>query len=201
MKPLERLKNIYPEDLVLIHEAGHVVLGHARNLIEGGIEFLIDDPYEVARAHWQETGATVDDKVVRSLAGIFIQALVIPKSVDENLRNHLFREGVTSATIASCAEFLIKNRCAGDWHKITEAFDGENLSESERVVVLNRCLDELRRVVKEKSLVKTAVLTANDIKVWLNTEDAEIQYAPMIFYSVTRSRAIFASVHGQPQRQ
>ena len=106
MKPIERLKNTYPEPLVLIHEAGHVVLGHARNLKEGGIQFLIDDPYEVARAHWQQMGATIEDKIVRSLAGIFIQAKKLPDSVDKPLQNHLFQDGINAENFASFGEFM-----------------------------------------------------------------------------------------------
>ena len=192
MKPLERLNNVYPEELVLVHEAGHVVVGHARNLREGGIEFLVNNPYEVARAHWQQLGVSTDDKVIRALAGIYIQAQLLPESVDANLRSHLNSDGVTTSNLPTFSALMTENRCAGDWHMINMALDGENLSEGNRALALNRCLSELRRVVSEKSLINTAQLVADDIKRWLDTEDEDIPYATLIIYPMTRSRDVFA---------
>jgi hypothetical protein len=194
MKPVERLNGVLPEDLVLIHETGHAVLGHALNLNEGGIEFFVDDPFEVARAHWQELGASTAAKTIRSLAGIYIQSKVIPDSVTEPLRERLFQGLLVleeSELETSFGELLKENRCSGDWAKITEAFDRERLSQGRRFELLNQSIEDLRRIVTEGSLVQTCELVAEDIKTWLNTEDEEIKYALMIVYPMIRSREVF----------
>lgn len=200
MTPLERL-NSAPSYPVLIHEVGHLLVGLDLNLSEGGIEFVLNPCDEFARAHYNSTGATHQSRIMRALAGMYFQALMAPGSILEKseklcfsiLNASLFQEYFYEIKHGQVPADVLTNRFKGDWNCAISVASAQSQHNSDKLLILESSLMQLRQMVDAHSLKTVAEALVADVQYWLTTDDVDVAYAPLIIYPINRARRIFTA--------
>ena len=195
MRPLDRL-SVAPDSAVLAHEAGHLVIGLELALHEGGIEFLMTPGTEVARAHYNGTGATNRKRIVRAFAGMYVQAILEPNSISDKLRASILNislvEDYGDDVARRCIPAdIVTHGFQGDW--IDSMLLAEIADKQSPSRVARNCLVRLRRIVNSGGLVPIASLVAKNAQTWLATDDPDVSFSHTLIYPVQRAREIFAS--------
>jgi hypothetical protein len=194
MTPTKRLGRV-PAKKVLVHEAGHLVIGLAFGIPEGGIRFIEGRSNEIARAEYNSNGLASRILIIRDLAGMYSQAIISPTSITENLRNRivdcgLFAKGDFKQE-SDITKQMIENGFEGDWELLRTHASNATNSDSEALSYSRDACEELVRTFAGKKLDSIVIGMVEDIVEWFHEDDEDVAIAPWLYYSIGRARRIY----------
>jgi len=202
--PAERLRYA-PQDWVIVHELGHLIVGLDLRLTEGGIEFTENCSSDVARAHYNRNDANPTQVIVRGLAGMYCQALCFPESiVGDSLRiqlleGKLFAKPSTVVDDAPIWGIMRRNGFVGDWQCVLHEAKIATDNPQNAIRCLQEAHNTLKSIAKKINLRGAAFKLLEDVKDWLNTQNDDVLYAPVLIYPPNRAQAKLVNLLRHPR--
>jgi hypothetical protein len=190
MTPLQRIKA--PTKEVIVHELGHLLVGLEIGLIESGIEFTENDPHEVARAHYSKRNSVPEQVAIRSLAGMYSQAVCLPSSLEDELNElllkcHLFKDSSVLAIDSPVAGMMSRHGFIGDWKCLILQAKEFSDAESPQLDGLRTAHEKLVELFGARNIQAAITALLNDVADWLETDDEELDYGGWVFYPRARA--------------
>jgi hypothetical protein len=194
MTPNERLGST-PLDETIVHETGHLVFGLVLGITEHGIEFVEGNADEIARARFSLKGTTPRQLIIRSLAGMYCQAVICPGSMTKDLSQRitqceLFTEAGIFGGDSKGAQLMEENGFRGDWERICNQAQSFR-DKAEAVLNSQKAHEETVSLFRELALQPVISAIVEDLKLWLNSDDEEVRMWLTIIYPISRARGIY----------
>ncbi len=177
---------------VVIHELGHCVVGRLLGFRENGAEFFRSGSSDSGHVGFQwDQGTPAHPLLMRALAGIYSQAVIVPESVCDNMREQVI-EGEFEAGLRDMIE---RNRflpeihsegLAGDWVFIWEIGRRAGLSTDDLVIAVDRAHKALAKLFEDEGFKSMFLACEADLNTWFDTDDEERQFDDTFTYSVAR---------------
>jgi hypothetical protein len=164
-----------PSDLIL-HEAGHLLIGHLLGYRAPYIEFLKGHPDERARTHYSRRDGNSFSEIIQALAGMVVQAKLCPDAIPapllERLQNGLLFASKDILNPASrIRRLLTQEGLYGDIEQVI-ALARADSKDVERVLeLLSNCETELHGMLGNARVLKQIEVIAVDINQWIRHTD------------------------------
>ena len=196
MTPLQKLGSM-PDEELIVHEAGHWVVGLALGIEEAGITFFPPGSNLRTVANYSAAHVSANKKMIRALAGMYTQATcagvsTIPNDLRERItKGNLFRKGESIDVHGPMSIMMNSLGLAGDWHDLV-ALPRQRSPDKARVL-LQSVHRRLINLFEANCLVKAVDRIVSDVNLWLGTEDEDVSYAPLLIYGIGRARKVIQS--------
>jgi hypothetical protein len=176
--------------ILYVHEAGHMIVGHRVGLREDGVKFGDLPPGEAAQAWFQ--GGDLLSRAKRCLGGLLAQVELMPETIVPALLEAYRKSIVFDEAHPSCELISPEDRDfmsgAKDDLIYARAYIAQVLGSDQGAI--NSKLRELEVEIKTLVARNAAAISsvAEDMEVWINSDDPSKN--SWLFYSASRMRDI-----------
>lgn len=187
MRPVDLLPAM-PDDSVILHELGHLLVGLELGVEEGGIEFVTYACDEIARARYLG-GQYVQawQVAVRAFAGMYFQAR-LTQVLSPGFQSALLNGSLLAPIPGDIDARMDAEGCIGDWQGACGMAAQLSASPRKHQRLLRDALEETVAITEDRNLLPLANALLPRVKAWLTTDIPELLPGDLVIYSIGEPR-------------